>query len=124
MNLLKPLLILLGSLFLCIGIIGIFVPGLPTTPFLLLTAGFYIRSSERLYHRLISNQWIGPFILDFQRKKGMTIKTKIVSIGTMWSMILLSCIFFLQTLTSQLIVVATGLVGSIVMGFVVPTVRK
>jgi len=120
----KPLFVFLGSLFLCIGIIGIFVPGVPTTPFLLLTAGFYIRSSDKLYHKLISNKWVGSYISDFQKKKGMTIKAKIVSLTTMWTMILVSCAFFLQPLSTQLIVVAVGIIGTIVMGFVVPTVRN
>ena len=49
MNLIKVLLIVLGTLSLCVGIIGIVVPGLPTTPFVLLTAGLYIKSSDKLY---------------------------------------------------------------------------
>ena len=54
MNLFKVILIALGTLSLCIGIIGIIVPGLPTTPFILLTAGLYINSSDRSYQKLIT----------------------------------------------------------------------
>ncbi len=59
MSFLKSILILLGTLSLCIGVIGIVVPGLPTTPFLLLTAGLYIKSSDKLYTKLISNRLVG-----------------------------------------------------------------
>ena len=54
--------ITLGTFFLILGAIGIFVPLLPTTPFWLLTCWFYVRSSERLYNRVMSNRYFGPHI--------------------------------------------------------------
>lgn len=124
MNLIKAILIILGTLSFCIGVIGIVVPGLPTTPFLLLTAGLYVRSSERLYSKLISNRFLGSYILAFSRKKGMTIKAKYVAILTMWTMIAISCVFFIQLLPAQLAVVTIGIIGTFVMGFIVPTINK
>jgi len=124
MSFLKSILILLGTLSLCIGVIGIIVPGLPTTPFLLLAAGLYIKSSDNLYARLISNRLVGSYILKFNQRKGMTIKSKIYAITTMWLMITLSCIFFIETFAVILVVSAFGIVGTIVMGFVVPTVNN
>ena len=64
-NLIKIVFIVLGTLSLGIGIIGIVVPGLPTTPFILLTAGLYIKSSDRLYQKLINSRFIGPYINNF-----------------------------------------------------------
>jgi uncharacterized membrane protein YbaN (DUF454 family) len=115
--------IILGTISLALGIVGIVVPGLPTTAFLLLTAWFYVRSSDRLYNKLISNRYLGPYILEFQNKKGMTRRTKIQAIGTMWVMITLSCVFFIEPLTIILIVVGLGVVGTVVMGFIVRTVE-
>jgi uncharacterized membrane protein YbaN (DUF454 family) len=69
MNLLKIVLILLGTLSLVIGVTGVFIPGLPTTPFLLLTAGLYVRSSEKLYQSLITNRYFGTFIREFRRTR-------------------------------------------------------
>lgn len=118
----KAILITAGTISLGLGIIGIFVPGLPTTPFLLLTAGLYIRSSGKLYQKLIDNRIVGPYILEFHTNKGMTKKAKLFAIATMWFMILLSCILFIS-LTSLIILVATiGVIGTIVMGWIIPTI--
>ena len=57
--------ITLGTFFLILGAIGIFVPLLPTTPFWLLTCWFYVRSSEKLYNRVMSNRYFGPHIKGF-----------------------------------------------------------
>jgi len=124
MTLKKIFFAFLGTLSLILGVIGIFVPGLPTTPFLLLTAGLYMKSSERLYKLLISNKYLGPYILDFQKNKGMTKRTKLQAMGTMWVMITISCVFFIKSTIVILIVIALGIVGTVVMGFIVPTVRN
>lgn len=118
----KILYIFLGTLSLVVGIIGIVVPGLPTTAFLLLTAALYVRSSERLYKKLISNKYLGPYILEFEKNKGMTKRLKLQAIGTMWVMITISCVFFIQSLTVILFVIGLGIIGTVVMGFIVKTV--
>jgi len=73
-SLIKPVLVVLGTISLGLGVTGIFLPGLPTTPFLLLTAGLYVRSSERLYAMVLDNRFIGKHIKEFQDNKGMTIE--------------------------------------------------
>jgi uncharacterized protein len=123
MNLFKVILIALGTLSLLIGIIGIVVPGLPTTPFILLTAGLYVKSSDKLYQRLMSNCFIGSYISKLQTNKGMTKRTKLYAIATMWVMIVFSCLFFFSSTAPELIVTLIGLIGTIVMGFIVPTVN-
>lgn len=120
---LKQLFIFLGTLSLALGITGIFVPGLPTTPFLLLTAGLYVRSSDRLYHKLISSRFLGTYIHNFQREKGLTLSTKLYSIAVMWIMIFISVFFLVPSLISKLIIVGAGIIGTIVMGFILPTIH-
>jgi hypothetical protein len=117
----KIILVILGTISLALGIIGIFVPGLPTTAFLLLTAALYMRSSDRLYRKLVSNRYLGPYILEFQKNQGMTKRMKIHAIGTMWFMISISIIFFIKSTTLDLIIIGVGIIGTIVMGFIVPT---
>ncbi len=123
MNPLKILWALLGTLSLLLGVLGIVVPGLPTTPFLLLAAWLYLKSSERLHRKLVSNRVLGQYILDFQEKKGMTRRAKIHAIGTMWVMITISCVFFISSLTAILVVVGFGVVGTVVMGFFIKSVE-
>ncbi|UCH15746.1 MAG: YbaN family protein [Bacteroidales bacterium] len=121
---LKLVLIILGTVSLFFGIAGIFIPGLPTTPFILLTAGLYVRSSEKLYNQLIINKYVGPFISDFRKNKGMNIQTKAYSIILMWVMIFTSAYFFINSLRARLVLIGAGIIGTIVMGFIVPTVKN
>ena len=120
---LKVLFIFAGTLSLVLGVLGIFVPGLPTTPFLLLTAGLYARGSERLYRMLVSNKYLGHYIHRYRSQKGITKRVKIRSIILMWVMIGISTVFFIQSLPVRLIVIIVGVVGTAVMGFIIPTYR-
>lgn len=124
MKLLKIVYIILGTLSLALGIIGIVVPGLPTTPFILLTAWLYIKGSNKLHKWLISNKIFGKYILNFEQNKGMTMKSKIVSTAMMWTMISISCIFFIESTTIQLVVIAMGVIGTSVMVFFLKTTKK
>jgi uncharacterized protein len=117
----RILLITLGTVSLGLGILGIFVPGLPTTPFLLLTAGLYMRSSDRLHRMLITNRLVGPYLSDWRRSKGLSLRTKLKSIILMWAMIILSMIFGISSLWLKLSVIMIGVVGTIVMGFIIRT---
>lgn len=117
-------LITLGTISLALGVIGVFIPGLPTTPFLLLTAGLYIRSSEKLYNRLISDQYIGGYIDNYYRQRGMTLIQKLSSMSIMWIMIFISCRFFIDNEVVKIIVITLGVIGTTVMGFIVPTSHK
>jgi len=119
----KLLLIFLGTISLAIGVIGVFVPGLPTTSFLLITAFLYARSSDRLYNKLLSNRYVGPYITNFRKYKGMTLKSKIYSISMMWTMIFISTYFFIPSQTVSLIVSGAGIIGTVVMGFILRTVK-
>lgn len=119
----KILLIFLGTISLGLGILGIFIPGLPTTPFLLLTAALYVRSSKRLYQKLITNKILGRYIQNYTEKRGITKRVKIYSIGIMWFMIGISVVFLIKAVTIKMVIIGIGLIGTIVMGFVVKTVR-
>ena len=87
-------LIIAGTVCLVLGIIGIFVPLLPTTPFLLLSAAAYFRGSERLYNRLINHRYLGAYILNFREHKAIPLRAKILSISFLWGTICY-CIIFL-----------------------------
>jgi len=113
--------ITLGSIFVAIGYIGIFVPGLPTTIFLILAAGCYIRSSKRLYNWLIHNKLFGQYIRDYYEGKGMPLKAKVSAI----SMIIIFCgfaiIFAIKPTWLDILVTLVGLTGIYYISRRVPT---
>jgi hypothetical protein len=69
-------LIILGSVFVGLGFIGVFVPLLPTTPFLLLAAACYFKSSEKFYNWLIDHRWFGPYLRNYREGKRFSGKQK------------------------------------------------
>ncbi len=106
----KFLLILAGSFSLILGLIGIVVPLLPTTPFLLLSAACFFKSSDKLYKKLISNKYLGSYIKNYREKKGVPRKIKIVAISTLWATILFSaiCIINLIWFKILLLIIASA----------------
>ena len=84
----KYILIVLGSISLALGVIGIFLPLLPTTPFLLLSAALYVRSSENLYNWLIHQKYLGTYIRNFREHKAIPLHAKIISVTLVWATLL------------------------------------
>ena len=80
----KYLLIILGSILLALGVIGIFLPLLPTTPLLLLATALYVRSSEKLYLWLINQKHLGSYIRNCREHKAIPLRAKIVSVSMVW----------------------------------------
>ena len=80
----KILYTIVGTTSLILGIIGIFLPLLPTTPFLLLTAAMYFRSSPRWYHWLIQQKYLGSYIRNFREHKAIPLHAKIISVSLIW----------------------------------------
>lgn len=83
----KILLIIIGTISLTAGSIGIFVPILPTTPFLLLALTCYLRSSKKLYDFIIQNKYLGPYVKDYLSGKGIPKKAKKKAVFLIWVMI-------------------------------------
>ena len=79
----KIFLIILGLFFVGIGVIGVFLPGLPTTIFLLIAAWAFVRSSERLYNWLLNHKILGRFVKDYHTHKSMKLSTKIYAMSVM-----------------------------------------
>ncbi len=118
----KYLLIFSGSLSLVLGIIGIFIPVLPTTPFLLLASFCYLKSSKRLYQWLISHKVFGGYIYCYITYKAVLKSTKIISIALLWSSLALS-ITFVNYLHIRICLVAVGIGVSIHL-FMLKTLKK
>ncbi|MHB1323963.1 MAG: YbaN family protein [Coriobacteriia bacterium] len=104
--LLRHVLLALGWVFLGLGVIGAALPVLPTTPFLLLAAACFMRSSERLHRWLVDHPRYGHHIRDYLEGKGLRARTKVVAISMLWASILTSVFLFVPYLAADLLLVA------------------
>ena len=106
----RGVLVIAGTIFTGLGLLGILLPLLPTTPFLLLAVACYARSSKRFYCWLLNNKWFGTYIRDYREGKGITLKVKVYVISLLWFTMLFSIIFIVQNLlvSSILVLLALG----------------
>ena len=86
----------LGTLFLLLGIVGIFMPILPTTPFLLLATACYARSSRSFYNWLMNHPALGPLIVEWRTYRSIPWRIKLVAVATMTLTFGSSIIFFIR----------------------------
>lgn len=100
----KFLLIIIGFIFVGLGCIGLVLPVMPTTPFLLVAAACFARSSERFYHWLMELHLFGPIIRNWEETKSISRNTKLVAIASIILVGGLSVTFVVENLTIKLIV--------------------
>jgi len=102
--------IVTGTIALVLGIVGIVIPVLPTTPFLLLSAICYLRGSQQLYNTLLANRFVGSYIKNYLEGRGISLKMKIWTLCLLWITILLSAILATDNLIIR-IILACVLIG-------------
>lgn len=119
----KILFIILGCITTVLGFMGIFVPGLPATPLLLLSSWLFYRSSKKL-HDTLHRSFLGNKIREYEKNRGLSIKGKLYAISLMAVMVTISITFFLTNPVVKIIVLCAAVIGTIVVGFVVPTVKQ
>jgi uncharacterized protein len=102
-----------GILFVVLGVVGIVLPILPTTPFLLAAAACFVRSSDKLYHWLITNPWCGEYIRRYRDKEGIPLPTKIFTLMLLWSTLGGSAVFFADPLWLKILLLGIGIGVSI-----------
>lgn len=94
-----------GTLCVVMGIIGIFLPLIPTTPFLLLGAACYLKGSQKLYDKLINNKLLGTYIKDYREGRGIPQKSKAYAITLLWISMGYSIVFLVDTTLIRIILV-------------------
>ncbi|NIT36126.1 MAG: DUF454 family protein [candidate division Zixibacteria bacterium] len=119
----KGLLVAAGFLFVGLGVAGIVLPLLPTTPFLLLAAACFARSSERFYRWLLGNRWFGAYVKNYREGRGVPAKVKIFSTALLWVVILSSAAFAVSNLIVRVVLIAVAVGVTVHIVFIRPKKR-
>ena len=119
----KALWVIAGSVFVVLGAFGVILPGLPTTPFLILAAACYIRSSQRLYDWLIANKTFGPYLKDYREGKGIPRRAKKIALVMMTIFVGYAVLFALDDLIVRIIVLILGMIGFYYVAYRVPSTK-
>lgn len=110
-RLVRALLWVAGSVALVLGLIGVVLPGLPTTPFILLAAACYAKASPRLHAWLLHHRWFGPMLRDWERDRSLTRRSKTIAILSMTVMVGISIWSFHGRPVVQAVLLVTAAVG-------------
>jgi uncharacterized membrane protein YbaN (DUF454 family) len=110
----RALLWVAGSTALVLGLIGVVLPGLPTTPFILLAAACYAKASPRLHAWLLNHRWFGAMLRDWERDHSLSRRSKTVAIVSMTVMVGASIWGFHGRPVLQAVLLATAAVGVVV----------
>ncbi|HEX8189356.1 MAG TPA: YbaN family protein, partial [Pyrinomonadaceae bacterium] len=103
----RALLVAAGSACLALAVLGVFLPLLPTTPFLLLASACYVRSSERLHGWLMGNRLLGGYIRNFKERRGVPLRAKVTTVALLWLPLLYS-VYRLDVFWLELALVLMG----------------
>jgi len=103
----------LGWTCVALGFIGVFVPGMPTTTFLLIAAWCFYRSSERAHAWLLHNRLLGPYVRAFLSGEGMSVRSKVIAIVTMWLTCGTSAWLFVPVLWGRVLVLSCAVIGTV-----------
>jgi uncharacterized membrane protein YbaN (DUF454 family) len=114
---LRAVLLMLGSMFFLVGLVGVAVPVLPTTPFLILAAVCYARSSVRCYRWLVTNRVFGRYLDDYLQGRGVSWRVKAAALVFLWAVISVSAMVFVNMLWLRvlLLVIALGVTVHVLM---------
>ena len=118
----KPFYNVVGALAVLLGILGLFLPLLPTTPFLLLASWCFARGSSRLHRWLLSHRVFGEYLRNFEAGRGIPLKAKVLATVMLWSSLLLAIRRFDSPAIPALLVL-TGACVSIYLWRFLPTLR-
>ncbi len=105
----KALLTAVGVMLTGVAIVGIVVPLLPATPFLLLAAACFLRGSERLHRWLTAHRWLGPDIRNYQEHRAITNRARVVALLLLWSTLGYTAFGVVSNLTLRGVLLVIGL---------------
>jgi uncharacterized membrane protein YbaN (DUF454 family) len=115
----------LGVFSVGLALIGVLIPGMPTTVFVLTASYLFARSSPTLEDRLQRNRWLGPSLRRFRADGGMPAKTKALALASMWTGIAISVYAVAAfTIVGQVVTLVLGVAGTATILFCVRTTAQ
>jgi len=119
----RVVLFVTGTVCLVFGLIGIVLPILPTTPFLLAAAACYYKSSPAMHSWLLNNRWFGEYLRNYKEGRGISLRAKLVVMTLLWLTIMYSVFFVLNVLVAQiaLLIIAIAVSAHVI---TLPTFKK
>ena len=119
-HLLRYFWLFLGLILTLIGLIGIIIPGLPTTPIMILAAACFFRSSEKLYNWVIRNKYFGHYVKNFREYGGMPKKAKIYAFIFIWGFVSVSVFIGISNdlLWAKIMTLIGAIIGTIYVAYI------
>jgi hypothetical protein len=123
-GILRILLLAFGTVSLVIGILGIFLPILPTTPFIFISGLCFAKSSRRLHRWLLTNKITGKSYQRILNKEGITLRMKIVILGIAWTMLGIAAVFLAHSKAMRIVYPSLGAIKTVLFFTVIKTHKK
>lgn len=109
----KNLYIILASFFVCLGVVGIFVPVLPTTPFLLLAIWLYMRSSRKGVKMILRNKYLSPYVASYFSRKGIPPDILLRTLLLLWGTLALAALWVTDNPYIRILLLIVGISVSV-----------
>ena len=122
-DLLRWILICVGWISIVSGVIGLFLPLLPSVPFLLLAVFCFSRSSVRFHNWLVEHRHFGPMLRDYLKHGGIPLRAKIIAIGMIWISFPVSVAFLIENFWIKVLLIAIAAAVTLYL-LALPTVTK
>jgi uncharacterized membrane protein YbaN (DUF454 family) len=106
--------VVVGTVSLALGLLGVVLPVIPTTPFILFSAWCYYRGSKRFHDWLVNHRYLGKIVAEYSGDEGMRKESKIKAIAFTWAAVLLTAAFILESSAMRALIILIGCIGTFV----------